>query len=572
MIAVRLLLLALSLYGLTRLAMRRLTLPVEGALPLTMVSVATLVTLAGMLNLLREAVWLLWAAGLALAVHSLWRRESLRDVVTPGICFFVAGAVGLALLTSGAHVLEYDDFSHWALLARTILMRDALPTFRDTTLTFLNYPPGSACWIYFFCRLSGAGSEGMMLLAQSLMMLSCFLPLFLIARGRPVWSVTLVAAAAAYAFLSQATQLMTLYVDQLLPAVAAAGMLLSLSSVREPRRAAYLALPFSVYAYLVKNSGILFSVLISLMLLIIALWNRRQGRAPTRGDWRRVLGVCVSPAAVLYLWNRHTTMVFENASATKHAMRPGQLLSTFAEKTEDEISAICSSYLSAVGEASVLPLACLAAMGLCLLAVSAHRHALYRPGLWALCAAVLVSAVYLGGLLMMYLFSMPTGEAMILASLERYLGTLDLWLVLMTIAVALASLEVWPPQGRARFLRAAAAGLAVVALLFFSGFPEASVINHRQLYSQSDRAKIDAALAEQDVPVGQRYILAGMQDGGRAYYIFQYLLDPAFLSLNLEDWRQADAILIYDPKPLELVYIEQTVLPSGEAPVIYDLR
>ena len=188
-------------------------------------------------------------------------------------------------------------------------------------------------------------------------------------------------------------------------------------------------------------------------------------------------------------------------------------------------------------------------MGLCLLVVSAHRHALYRPGLWALCAAVLVSAVYLGGLLMMYLFSMPTGEAMILASLERYLGTLDLWLVLMTIAVALASLEVWPPQGRARFLRAAAAGLAVVALLFFSGFPEASVINHRQLYSQSDRAKIDAALAEQDVPVGQRYILAGMQDGGRAYYIFQYLLDPAFLSLNLENWRQADAILIYDPNP-----------------------
>ena len=65
---------------------------------------------------------------------------------------------------------------------------------------------------------------------------------------------------------------------------------------------------------------------------------------------------------------------------------------------------------------------------------------------------------------------------------------------------------------------------------------------------------------------------AFLQDGGRAYYIFQYLLDPAFLSLNLEDWRQADAILIYDPKPLELVYIEQTILPSGEAPVIYDCR
>ena len=48
---------------------------------------------------------------------------------------------------------------------------------------------------------------------------------------------------------------MTLYVDLLLPMVAAAGMLLALASIREPRRAALLALPFSVYAYLVKNRG-----------------------------------------------------------------------------------------------------------------------------------------------------------------------------------------------------------------------------------------------------------------------------------------------------------------------------
>ena len=291
-----------------------------------------------------------------------------------------------------------------------------------------------------------------MLFAQSLMMLACLLPLFLIARRRPVWSVSLASVVAAYAFLSRETQLMTLYVDLLLPMVAAAGMLLALSSIREPRRAALLALPFSVYAYLVKNSGILFSLLISLLLAGIALWNRRQGHPPARRDWRCILGACVAPVGVLYIWNRHTTMVFENASATKHAMRPGQLLSTFSEKTAAEISDICSAYVSALGEASVLPLACLAVMGLCLLAVSARRRALYRPGAGALCAAALVSVIYLAGLLLMYLFSMPTGEALILASLNRYLSTLDLWLVLMTAAVALASLGACPPRGRQRFV------------------------------------------------------------------------------------------------------------------------
>ena len=122
-----------------------------------------------------------------------------------------------------------------------------------------------------------------MLFAQSLMMLACLLPLFLIVRRRPVWSVSLASVAAAYAFLSRETQLMTLYVDLLLPMVAVAGMLLALSSIREPRRAALLALPFSVYAYLVKNSGILFSLLISLLLAGIGVGAQTLGAASPDG-------------------------------------------------------------------------------------------------------------------------------------------------------------------------------------------------------------------------------------------------------------------------------------------------
>lgn len=573
MIAVRLLLLALSLYGLTRLSMRRLTLPVEGALPLTMVSVATLVTLAGMLNLLREAVWLMWGTGLILAAHSLWRRESLRAMLTPGTCFFAAGAVGLALLTNGARVLQYDDFSHWALIARTILLRDALPTFRDTALSFLNYPPGSACWIYFFCRLCGSEGEGMMFFAQSLMMLACFLPLFLIARRHPVWTVLLAASVAVYTFLSQEAQLLTLYVDQLMPLVAAAGMLLTLTSARDPRRAALLALPFSVYAYLIKNSGILFALLISLLLAGIALWNRRQGRPPARRDWRCIAGVCLAPVAVLYVWNRHTTMVFENASATKHAMRPGQLLSTFAEKTAEELTTTISAFFSALPSISVLPLLCLAVMAICLYVAGKRRRALHLPTLAALGACAAVYVAYLAGLLLMYLFSMSHGEATGLSALSRYMETIDLWLIHMTAGVWLNTLAIHPPQtGKARICLAAATAACVGALLVFNGFPNSSVLHHHQLYSQSDRAKIERAIQEHAIPSGERYVLASTLDGGMAYYIFQYLLDPAFLSLNLEDWHQADAILIYDPKPLELVYIEETVFPSCEAPVIYDLR
>ena len=329
----------------------------------------------------------------------------------------------------------------------------------------------------------------------------------------------------------------------------------------------------SVYAYLIKNSGILFALLISLLLAGIALWNRRQGRPPARRDWRCIAGVCLAPVAVLYVWNRHTTMVFENASATKHAMRPGQLLSTFAEKTAEELTTTISAFFSALPSISVLSLLCLAVMAICLYVAGKRRRALHLPTLAALGACAAVYVAYLAGLLLMYLFSMSHGEATGLSALSRYMETIDLWLIYMTAGVWLNTLAIHPPQtGKARICLAAATAACVGALLVFNGFPNSSVLHHHQLYSQSDRAKIERAIQEHAIPSGERYVLASTLDGGMAYYIFQYLLDPAFLSLNLEDWHQADAILIYDPKPLELVYIEETVLPSGEAPVIYDLR
>ena len=246
-------------------------------------------------------------------------------------------------------------------------------------------------------------------------------------------------------------------------------------------------------------------------------------------------------------------------------------MSTFSEKTAAEISDICSAYVSALGEASVLPLACLAVMGLCLLAVSARRRALYRPGAGALCAAALVSVIYLAGLLLMYLFSMPTGEALILASLNRYLSTLDLWLVLMTAAVALhrsapvrrGDVNVFymePPRDCALWLCCFSAGFGRVRAASPSVVRSVGPCQSRRSYCRKRHS------------AGERYILVGMQDGGQGLLYFSVSAGPGVPLSESGGLASGDAILIYDPKPLELVYIEQTILPSGEAPVIYDCR
>lgn len=153
------------------------------------------------------------------------------------------------------------------------------------------------------------------------------------------------------------------------------------------------------------------------------------------------------------------------------------------------------------------------------------------------------------------------------------MSTIHLWMVFMTAATLLALLDACPPLSlRQQLASASAAVLAACSLLYFSGFPDPFVARFDQEFQQTERAKIEAAIQAQSVPSGQRYALAGMINGRLPFDIFQYLLSPAYITLNLEEWHDVDAIILYEPKPLEMVYIEETVLPSGEAPVIYDCR
>lgn len=132
------------------------------------------------------------------------------------------------------------------------------PTFRDVDISFQNYPPGSACWVYFLCRFAGGG-EGMMLFAQATLMLACLLPVFGLNRKRPAVGAAVAGGLATFVFLGGETLIGSLYVDQLLPLVAVAGAVAAATHADEPERAALLTAPFAIYTYLVKNSGLLFS-------------------------------------------------------------------------------------------------------------------------------------------------------------------------------------------------------------------------------------------------------------------------------------------------------------------------
>lgn len=76
------------------------------------------------------------------------------------------------------HVLcRYDNFSHWGLVARTVLQNDRYPNFADTLIDFQQYPLGSTTFIYYFSKIV-SNAEYIQMLAQSYLMLCFLIPIF----------------------------------------------------------------------------------------------------------------------------------------------------------------------------------------------------------------------------------------------------------------------------------------------------------------------------------------------------------------------------------------------------------
>ena len=49
--------------------------------------------------------------------------------------------------------MHYDNFSHWALIVKSMSLTNSFPSFKTDVIMFTSYPPGSAVFIYYFINI-----------------------------------------------------------------------------------------------------------------------------------------------------------------------------------------------------------------------------------------------------------------------------------------------------------------------------------------------------------------------------------------------------------------------------------
>ena len=396
---------------------------------------AVLVYFAGLAGVLSYAAYTLFGGGLVLLVVLIANKKiklayNTLSISAINLAFVVTlGIITASLLTT--NFVHYDNFSHWAVVVKYMLVTDRIPDAASAIIDFKSYPLGSSSFLYFVSRIVG-NSEGVMLVGQGMLLFSSFYAVFGVIRDqkRFLLAALLGFGCSIMAFFNISIRINNLLVDFLLPALALASIGILLSERKRFSTACLAVLPVLALLTIVKNTGIFFAILGYLFLIYRSVQFQNADQKLRPFYWGAI-GTILLSLVPLIAWNIHTSLAFPT-DAGKFSYDFQTLSSFTIDKTPEQIQQIVRLFLATATSLSQLPtLGFVVFNAAALVPYLVARFVFHKE--WKLFRTLLLLdlavVLYYVGILAMYILSMPPDEALRLAGFERYASSMILFLM-----------------------------------------------------------------------------------------------------------------------------------------------
>lgn len=400
---------------------------------ITFSSVILILFLAGVLNILPHVTFLVFFLGLfSLLIYILkYRTSSFIYLFSPGLVFFIAASVALTFILKDRLFVHYDDFTHWGLVVKEMLRIDGLPD-DSTTVTFKNYPPGTALFIYYILRIVGF-AESLAMMAQSYLIFASLAPLFIYAEWKKPLTIIAPLFIAAALFIMGGQNFYTLLVDPLLGYLSIAVALISYYFRKETKKLILINTLIMSFLILIKDSGKLFFGVLLLWLLYLLFQEFRKLKGEQiKKIFSYILLPAVTPLFVNFLWGRYTSKAYDTAyEDNKFALTTDSIFQI--ERSPGFVNELFYDVLKAAFDLNnsffqAILWLLLAIIGSLLFIVIKER---FFPKKYVAITGtfILFYILYITALFAMYVFLMPEGEAEQLASFDRYMSSISIFLV-----------------------------------------------------------------------------------------------------------------------------------------------
>lgn len=556
MTALRFMLLIVSLAGYAIFAEKRLKLQAMISWIFSIAWIVLILYVFSLVDALAIGANILYYLGfILLIVH--WKH--LRDL--PLLSFKTANGANLwilaffgitasILLTS--NFVHYDNFTHWGLVVKYMLVENALPTREAAELvTYFKYPIGSSLFVYYMGSFVGHG-EGVLLVGQFTMISAGFYALFSVIKDhKRLLNAAIIITTIAVTFpFSISVRMNNLLVDYLMPILGLA-LLAGLYALRTKplQQSLYLTVVGGLLS-MVKDSALFFVALGFLFFVgSLILYARTQ---PKRYILMALLLVIATGALIVlprYTWSNHVANEFQGV-ASKHDV-------TFVTDGRD-LEALQTLFLSETFDVSTLAvqgfiIANSLAIGFYFIARIVYKRRT-RILWWLLLLDILVVGYY-GGMYWMYATSMPVDEAMQLAGFERYASSMIVFL-LGSVGMIIANDAdlMYHEQNIAQRNYRSFTSIRskknyqtiTLLLIFFATTMALSEINglrfHRDNYVNTLPSQVRTIVNDSwDAPTGRKVVVVAADDDGKiSSYYLQYMTKYFMFTSSVEAYDNYD--------------------------------
>lgn len=496
---------------------------------LSVVLTVSVLFLAGILHFLGEASAVLWLFGLLYLGKRIWQERSVKFLRFYGKPVFWMLAFFTAVVFAGCYgqmLREYDNFTHWGVVVKQMVLENHFPDYRDSVILFQAYPLGTAIYLYFGLSFPGIGmAEDMAMFLQAYMIISFTMALFSRAKKNLPLACAFMAITMVF-FTSVSLGLLDLRVDVVLGIAMGCTLLYvydyCLKDTGTPEF--WLGACYMAALSQIKNSAMLMVLICSGAIL----WEVRRDRMYAR----RIL-LAASPVAAWFLWRKHYGSVYAAAENSYHAMTFSNYKRMFFENPMGKIGEIALELLrfAFTFRKSIACALCLLAVAVLVLRVWKQDKALLkRVVLFSVC----FYGVYMFFLLAMYVFSMGTVESEGLPSAARYTNTALFVINYVLCALCVRMLSQAELGEKKQRVCAAVLLLLIPCRMLLCG--ESPIFLHWTKWEDPVRREMNALIAENQVPGNSRYCLLVPEDDDGLY---NFKLRYTLLSGEIRQIRNA---------------------------------
>lgn len=503
--------------------------------------IGSIMFFSGILNILELSSVIICATGCGFALLSCIKRINPIRLISPAICFLILASIILIFYLYGRKFTGIDSFHHWATVVYSILDNGRFPNFKDALIIFQSYPVGSASFIYYICNIISIRSEWMLMYIQAVAIVSCLLPLFAFAKNTLY---RLISAGVIVFFIMGAnTSLADLSVDTLLPAVAASGILFCIYYGRNLSVYHWVLIFNAIFLVSIKNSGWFFAVI----LIVIAVTKLKS-------NWKKLVGIVLSPVMTFLLWQRHVALVFDNGLMTKHSLTISNFENSLQGKTVSDVCEISLLYIKKVisfDNSFVFYIV----LGIIVYVATKNISKTFAVFKKTVISVAFIYILYHISLLATYVFSMPLSEALKLASYERYHMSILIYILLITLP-SVMQIECHSLQKKVIFT------FTLIILSFLILKPYSEEYSRFPInWKNSERYKCEKVAKEGDLPKHSSYIILHetVQIYPLSFYQYFYLQSNQIKAYYLnatgsypgldaigDTWKNYEYLIVYD--------------------------